>query len=232
MEKNGNGSGEPLVTIRASLNKIASDLEDLELVIFLARKKRRRMLDARQETLDNQAQQKDFQQRTPLQARAALELVAILTRAAMPPEEPDEQPERAGVPSDAPTLPSPSSGGFRLSERDRIIQELNHQGLSNRAISRTLFETYGIQLAETSVRRHLVEMYQDPDNNIRLNFEATYRKPQGAETMVQHCRAIAENDSCVHKTHGLQAICSYRCFTTFRIWDLSSQKKRPLIAGP
>lgn len=59
MEKNGNGSCEPLVTIRASLNKIASDFgEDLELVIFLARKKRRRMLDACQETLDNQAQQK------------------------------------------------------------------------------------------------------------------------------------------------------------------------------
>ena len=70
MEKITNGSGEPQVTVRASLNKIASDLEDLELVIFLARKKRRRMLDARQETLDNQAPQKDFQQRIPLQARS------------------------------------------------------------------------------------------------------------------------------------------------------------------
>jgi hypothetical protein len=97
-----------------------------------------------------------------------------MTSAVMPPEGPDnEQPERAGGPSDAPT-----AGGFRLNERDRIIQSLNHQGLSNRAISRTLLETYGIQLAETSVRRHLVEMYQDPDNDIRLNFEASYRKPR------------------------------------------------------
>jgi hypothetical protein len=101
-----------------------------------------------------------------------------MTRAAMPPQEPDdEQPERAGVPSDAPAPPSPL-GGFRLSQRDTIIQKLNHQGLSNRAISRALFTTYGIQLAETSVRRHLAEMYQDPDNDIRLNFEATYRKPR------------------------------------------------------
>lgn len=97
----------------------------------------------------------------------------------MPAEGPDnEQPERAGGPGDALESPSPSSGGFRLNERDRIIQSLNHQGLSNRAISRTLFTTYGIQLAETSVRRHLVEMYQDPDNDIRLNFEASYRKPR------------------------------------------------------
>jgi hypothetical protein len=53
LQKITNGSGEPPVTIRASLNKIASDLgEDSELVIFLARKKRRRMLDVGQETLE------------------------------------------------------------------------------------------------------------------------------------------------------------------------------------
>ena len=28
------------------------------------------------------------------------------------------------------------------------------------------------------MKRHLLEMYQDPDNEIRVNFEATYRKPR------------------------------------------------------
>ena len=94
------------------------------------------------------------------------------------PEPANEQPGGAGAPSDAPAASSPSSGGFRLSERDRIIQQLNHQGFSNRAISRTLSTSYDIELSESGVRRHLLEMYQDPDNGIRVNFEATYRKPR------------------------------------------------------
>ena len=40
MEKNGNGSGEPIISIRASLKKIVPDVDkDLELVIFIAKRK-------------------------------------------------------------------------------------------------------------------------------------------------------------------------------------------------
>jgi hypothetical protein len=61
LEKRENGSGEPIITIRASLNKIVADFDkEWELVMFLAEKKKTRFkkftetheLDTGQQTLD------------------------------------------------------------------------------------------------------------------------------------------------------------------------------------
>jgi hypothetical protein len=61
LEKRDNGSGEPVITIRASLNKIVADFDkEWELVMFLAEKKKTRSkkftetheLDTGQQTLD------------------------------------------------------------------------------------------------------------------------------------------------------------------------------------
>ena len=53
MEKITNGSGEPIITIRASLKKLATNIDkDLELVVFVAEKKKIHKPDADQTTLD------------------------------------------------------------------------------------------------------------------------------------------------------------------------------------
>jgi hypothetical protein len=55
LQKKENGSPEPIIKIRASLNKIPTDVDnELELVIFLARKRpgtRPKATDYRQQTL-------------------------------------------------------------------------------------------------------------------------------------------------------------------------------------
>jgi hypothetical protein len=87
-------------------------------------------------------------------------------------EEPADERQRVASPDVAPV----AAFGFGLSQRDEIIKQLNHQGLSHRGISKALLD-YGIELSETSVRRHLTDLNQDPDNKIQVNFKATYRKP-------------------------------------------------------
>jgi hypothetical protein len=64
----------------------------------------------------------------------------------------------------------PDSG---LSEVDQRILELNHEGYSMREISRVLKERYNIQLGRSSVIRHLMELRQDPDNDVQINNECT-----------------------------------------------------------
>ena len=67
--------------------------------------------------------------------------------------------------------------GFELSELDRRILELNQQGLSGGKISRVL--TYeGIDLTPTTIWRHLTEMRQDPDNNVKVNRKRTNGTPK------------------------------------------------------
>lgn len=59
-----------------------------------------------------------------------------------------------------------------LTEVDRRILVLNHEGLSMMQISLKLREE-GIILSKSSVMRHLSELRQDPDNEVQINNECT-----------------------------------------------------------
>jgi len=67
---------------------------------------------------------------------------------------------------------------FELSPLDQRIKELNHQGLSNKEISIALKTLYNIELSKSSISRRLVEMRQDPNNDIRLNHVCSIVKPK------------------------------------------------------
>jgi hypothetical protein len=71
----------------------------------------------------------------------------------------------------------PRVNGFKLSEIDQRILDLNKQGLSNIKISEAL-KAYGITKSNASVGRHLREMLQDPDNEVQANYKQTNRKPR------------------------------------------------------
>lgn len=60
----------------------------------------------------------------------------------------------------------PESG---LSEIDQRILQLNQEGHSTRQISRFLHERFNITLGRSSVVRHLLELRQDPDNDVQIN---------------------------------------------------------------
>jgi hypothetical protein len=64
-----------------------------------------------------------------------------------------------------------------LSERDQHILELNKQGYSAGQISKVL-NSEGIELSTRSVLRHLTELRQDPDNNVKVNFKYKSQKPK------------------------------------------------------
>jgi transcriptional regulator len=64
-----------------------------------------------------------------------------------------------------------------LGERDVRILELNQQGLSAAQISKAL-KSEGIELSKRTVLRHLTELRQDRDNNVRVNFKYKSRKPK------------------------------------------------------
>jgi hypothetical protein len=64
-----------------------------------------------------------------------------------------------------------------LSERDQRILELNQQGHSAAQISKVL-NSEGIELSKRSVLRHLTELRQDPDNNVKVNFKYKSQKPK------------------------------------------------------
>ena len=57
---------------------------------------------------------------------------------------------------------------FRLSPIDQRILDLNHQGLKNTEITRRL-KAEGIKTSSVSVGRHLLEMLQNPDNEVQVN---------------------------------------------------------------
>jgi hypothetical protein len=59
-----------------------------------------------------------------------------------------------------------------LTEVDRRILVLNHEGLSMKQISLKLREER-ITLSKSSVMRHLSELRQDPDNEVQINNECT-----------------------------------------------------------
>ena len=92
---------------------------------------------------------------------------------------------------------------FEYSEVDRRILELNHQGLSQRAIANRL-KSYGIELTASSVRRHLTELRQDPDNNVQLNFKCTYRKPQSEQRWYNVILKVKEMIPDYVKLHGFK----------------------------
>jgi hypothetical protein len=60
---------------------------------------------------------------------------------------------------------------FELTEVDQYILHLNRQGHSIGKISKLLNELHNIQLSKSSVRRHLRELMQDPDNNVQTNYQ-------------------------------------------------------------
>lgn len=64
-----------------------------------------------------------------------------------------------------------------LNERDERILKLNRQGLSAAQISKVLMSE-GIELSKRSVLRHLTELRQDPDNNVKVNFKYKSHKPK------------------------------------------------------
>jgi intein-encoded DNA endonuclease-like protein len=66
--------------------------------------------------------------------------------------------------------------GFQLSQLDQYIKELNHQGLSLKQISKSLKSLYNIDLGKSAVHRHIVELRQSHENNIRANFKCTSRR--------------------------------------------------------
>jgi hypothetical protein len=106
----------------------------------------------------------------------------------------------AGVPAPPPAPPPPPSppysnenddggnddyyyedNGFGLSEVDELILEYNQQGLTAPKISSALKENDRIILSTRSVLRHLEELRQDPDNDVQINYAATYRKPKSEQ---------------------------------------------------
>jgi hypothetical protein len=68
-------------------------------------------------------------------------------------------------------------GGFELSEVDQRILELNHQGYSYGKISK-LLKAEGITLSKSGVKRHILELRQDPENMVQTNYKCTSRKPK------------------------------------------------------
>jgi hypothetical protein len=66
---------------------------------------------------------------------------------------------------------------FKLSSIDQRILELNHEGYSYNGISKRL-RVEGIYLSKTGVSRHLKELRQDPDNDVKTNNECLHQIPR------------------------------------------------------
>jgi hypothetical protein len=71
-----------------------------------------------------------------------------------------------------------NSPSFQLSEKDQHILELNQQGFSSTKISGLLRSRYGIELCPRAVRRHLTELRQDKQNNVRVNRQPPKRSKE------------------------------------------------------
>src|SRR5919197_1023765 len=74
---------------------------------------------------------------------------------------------------------------FGHSEVDQRILELNQQGHSIGKISSLLYQLYNIQLSKSSVRRHLTELMQDPDNNVQKNYECHTQALMGGDRIAK-----------------------------------------------
>ena len=81
--------------------------------------------------------------------------------------------DRRPAPRSGPGVMSVSDDNGHLTEIDQRILELNQEGHSTRQISRLLNERYDIKLGRSSVVRHLEELRQDSDNDVRVNFTVT-----------------------------------------------------------
>jgi hypothetical protein len=89
-----------------------------------------------------------------------------------------------------------------LNDVNTRILELLEQGLSYKRISRQL-KSEGIELAPTSVCRHIKELRQDPDNNV-VTRKTSYQKPREETREYQIIARMKENMIEYEKTHGIK----------------------------
>ncbi|MGI0045169.1 MAG: hypothetical protein ACRD47_15800, partial [Nitrososphaeraceae archaeon] len=74
------------------------------------------------------------------------------------------------------------SEDFEISEINTHVLELNKEGHSHRMISRLLKERFDIELGKSAVGRRLMELRQNPDNDVKANFVCSIPRPPREES--------------------------------------------------